>query len=471
MTLLPFTLHDLRTAGKALVLSLCLLSSCAPQIAQLPAVPLPEDGPHDDPARDAQARLLKEAYRAFVQERYPTAVLFFRRFVDDATDTPRMAEARWWLARAYEQLGDYRAAMAQYRVVAAGRLSQQVNGTLYEGHALRRLDELRQLHADQLNGSTKQMAVRISVRQLPPMPVLTTWLQDLVQEGVAYLVIDPIGTQGPSEAWFNPDGVKGIVSEAHLVGLSVWLSLDVHQIHGFTLKPEWLGDTVSSRASEGASAIRPDIANSDYQSYLEEMIKALSRSKCDGLFLPARPVTGFAREFSGDSFRGFTSSFGLSLSPQQVFEVDQSADALAQERTVTYWRWVGWKALSYAKLAGRLRKVLREINPTATLLVEVHQSTLGTPLLGLEQYGEDIAELVQRTGGAIVVRRESVDGEALLEKLGQQLGTMDRVWVGVSGTAATILPPLAGLQKAISDVPESQRWNVLIMTDSAPAVP
>ena len=450
------------------MLSLCLLSSCTPHIVQLPAVPPPEAGLHDDPARDAQVRLLKEAYRAFVQERYPTAVLFFRRFVDDATDSPRMAEARWWLGRAHEQLADYRAAMAQYRVVAAGQLSQQVNGKLYEGHALRRLDELRQLHAGLLNGSTKQVALRISARQLPPRPVLTTWLQDVAQGGVVALVIDPILTQETSGTWFNPDDVKGIVSEAHLVGLSVWLTLDVHQTQGFAFKPEWLGETVSSRASEG---IRPDIANPDYQSYLEELMKAFSRSKCDGLFLPARPVTGFAREFSGGAFRTFTSSFGLSLTPQQVFQADQPADELAQERTANYWRWIGWKALSYAKLVGRLRQALRDIHPTATLLVEVHQSTLGTPLLGLEQYGEDIAELVQRTGGAIVVRRESVGGEALIEKLGQQLGTTDRMWVGVPGTATTILPSIAELQETISDVPESQRWNLLIMTDSAPAVP
>jgi hypothetical protein len=237
------------------------------------------------------------------------------------------------------------------------------------------------------------------------------------------------------------------------------------------LKPEWVSMIVNGPVREGTSAPRPDVANPEYQSYAEEFVRVLVGTGCDGLFLAARPVTGFAGEFSSDSFRVFSLSFGLSLSPEQVFAINQSPEARAQERAATYWRWVGWKARSYAKLVGRLRRVLRELNPTATLLVEVHQVTLSAPLQGLEQYGEDLAELVPRAGGSVVVQREGAGGGALLEKLGQQLGTLDRLWVGVSVKVDAVPPSMGGLKQLLSDLAESSRLNVVILTESALTVP
>ncbi len=463
MARLPFTFYIMRTVGTAMALSLCLLSACTSRTIQIPTLPPSDEGRHDDPARDARMRLLAEAHRAFVQARYPTAILFFRRFLEHSPDSPHLAEARWWLGRAHEQVGDFGAAMAQYRVVASGELSQQINGALYEGHALRRLDELRRLHAD-LNGSTRQVALHIRANNLPPMPGLRLWLQELSQDGVTSLVVEAIQTQPSSHALFNSERVKALVAEAHDLGLLVWVALDVHQPQGLDLKPEWLNGTGHGRANEGTAMSRPDVTHPDYQTSLEEVVRALARSGCDGLFLPARSLPGFAGEWSGESWRIFSLSFGLS--PEQDSVIDLSAPA--SERTVTYWRWVGWKALSYAKLVARLRAVLRETNPTATVLVEVHQATLGTPLAGLEHYGEDLVELVQRSGGAILVRREGTGGEALFKKLGQQLGTMERRWMGVS---TTIARPIADLKKALFDAPEFQGWNLLIMVESASAVP
>ncbi len=415
--------------------------------------------------------MLKEAYRAFVQERYPTAVLFFRRFVDDVPNSPRLAEALWWLGRAHEQIGDYGAAMARYRVVATGQLLRQMNGTLYEGHALRRLDELRQLHADQINGQARQLALRVTVEQLPPTSTRAPWLQELVQGGVTALVVEQAQPTPSGRAALNIETVKGIVNDAHRFGLLVWVALDLHQGHGMDLRPEWVSVTSNGLVREGTSTPRPDIANPAYQSYLEEFIRVLSSTGCDGLFLAARPMPGFAGEFSDDSFRVFASLFGLSHTPEEVFAVNQTSDVQTQDRTATYWRWIGWKALSYAKLLVRLRKVLRESNPTSTMLVEVHQISLSAPLQSLEQYGEDLAELAQRIGGSVVVQREGAGREALLEKLGMQLGAMDRVWVGVSTKMVTLPSFMRELKRSLLDVAESDRWNTVILIESTLAVP
>ena len=96
-----------------------------------------------DPALDAQTRLIESAYRAYVQERYPLAAALFQRFIDSNPDSPRLSEARWWLARSYEQGGDLTAALSAYRaVVGATPRSTPLAGS-YEFHALNRLDAFR----------------------------------------------------------------------------------------------------------------------------------------------------------------------------------------------------------------------------------------------------------------------------------------------------------------------------------------
>lgn len=454
------------------MLSLCLPSACAKSGFQLPPIPPPDETPHVDPARDAQGRLLTEAYRAFVQERYPAAALFFRRFVDGAPDSPRLIEARWWLGRTYEQLGDYRAAMAQYRLVAAGPLDQQANGRLYESHALRRLDELRHLLVYQHNGQSRQLALRIMAGDLPSGPPLASWLQELVRGGVTALVIEssPVPTAGLSASYL--ENVKEIASEVHRLGILLWITLDLHQGKGMELRSEWMATTIGGPGQRRASTSRPDITNGAYQSYLEWFTRLLARTGCDGLFLTARSITGFSDEFSEGSFHRFATIYGTSLSPEELLVPSPSADAPIQGRPTMYWRWIGWKALTYARLVMRLHHVLRETNPAATLLVEVHQLALTDPLGGLEQYGEDLVELMSRQDTSVVVPQEETGGDALWERFGQQSGMRERAWVAVPVKVGTVPPSLGGLSQRLRDVAVLGPWsNVLIQGESGPAVP
>lgn len=441
------------------MLSSLLLSACISQTVHIPTLPPSDEPVQDDPARDAQSRLLTEAHRAFAQARYPTAILFFTRFIEGSPGSPRLAEARWWLARAHEEAGDLGAAMAQYRIVATGPPGQRSDGYSYEEEALKRLDELRQRQAHR-PGPLRQLALRVAQGQLPPMPRLMAWLQEQLTAGMTALILEP-----DSAGLSNSDALesmKGIVAEAHRAGLAVWVSLDVHRPQGWTLRPEWLAQTVSPHSSdEVVIDRRPDPAHPGYQAALEERARMFSLSGCDGLFVPVRAVQGFSAEFSEGSFAAFAASFGVSASPQKVFG-DSSSHAPGRDNTY-YWRWVGWKGAAYAKLLARVRTVLRERYPAAALLIEVHQTTLAAPVQGLEQYGEDITELAQRTGGSIVVRLEGSSGEALIGKLAQQLGTTDRVWMEIPSVTAFRLMSMADNQPPAPGMPEIRPWSTVIM--------
>jgi hypothetical protein len=439
---LPFACHLPRAGRTVLALSLALATACASQTVQISTLPSADERPHGDPARDAQLRLLTEAHRAYVQERYAAAVLFFRRFVESSPDSSRAAEARWWLGRANEQLGDYKAAMEQYRILASGQLVRQINGAVYEGHALRRLDELRQ-GAGGTKGSVKEIGIVVRGSDVPPTANIASWMQDLSAGGVTLVVVETVT---------ESDLVKRMVSEAHTLDLHVWVAVNVHQPQGFELKSDWLSQ---SAVNNGPRSEAPDIAHPGYQAYLEEVVSKLSRTGCDGLFLPARSLSGFATEFSPASWREFSASFSLASSGNDSAQREAALVPTA-EQAATYWRWVGWKGRSYAKLIARLRAALRMGNPRATVVTEIHRVTLETPLVGLEQYGEDVAEFLQRTSGAILVRREAGD-DPLFEKLERQLGTSDRIWTGVT--------------RPLSEAREPPRWNVLILPPSPPAVP
>ena len=172
MVFLPFTSGQPLMRGTALALSLALLCACSPRLAPSPSAVPPLEQIHHDPARDAQLSLLREAHRAFAQERYPAAALFFRRFVDTtAAGAPRVAEARWWLGRSYEQMGEYRAATTEYRMLATGDAAGDAQASLYQQQALQRLDQLRQVPGGLPAPATRQVALALPLSRLPPVPV------------------------------------------------------------------------------------------------------------------------------------------------------------------------------------------------------------------------------------------------------------------------------------------------------------
>lgn len=446
---LPFTSGQLLVRGTALVLSLVLLCACSPRLALSPSSSAPLEQIHDDPARDAQLSLLREAHRAFAQERYPAAALFFRRFVDSTPPprAPQSAEARWWLGRSYEQMGEYRAAMAEYRVLATGDAGGDSQAQLYQQQALDRLDQLRQIPGGSHVTVARQVAVGLPLSQLPPVSAWVAWLQALLKIGVTTVLLDPAGSDQGNDR--SLETIQAFAGAAHLAGLSVWGALDLHQGRGIALSPEWLsrslaknGAVLNGHESAGAPATLPDPLHPDYQAVIEERATMLLRAGCDGILLRARETQGFAQDFTDGSFQRFASAFGLTITPQQLLGDSVGVEAMVYDRDATYWRWVGWKTRSYATVAARIRKLIRNANPAGRLLIEVHGSTVSEPLIGLEQYGEDLNDLFQRSGSELVIRTGDSKGPVLLEQVAQQVGSSDRLWlvrpVTVPGTTPLV---------------------------------
>ncbi|MEQ1626533.1 MAG: tetratricopeptide repeat protein [Nitrospira sp.] len=468
MVSLPFTFGQPLMRGAALALSLALLCSCSPRLAPSPSSSAPLEQIHDDPARDAQLSLLREAHRAFAQERYPTAALFFRRFVDSTqAGAQQSAEARWWLGRSYEQMGEYRTAIAEYRVLATGDAGGDSQIQLYQQQALDRLDQLRQIPGGSHVTVVRQVALGLPLSQLPPVSAWVAWFQALLKIDITTVLLDPAGSDWGNGR--NPETVQAFVGAAHLAGLSVWGALDPHQGRGISLRPEWLSRAL---AMNGDLLSRlPDPLHPDYQTAIEERATMLLRAGCDGILLRARETQGYAQDFSDGSFQRFTSAFGLTITPQQLLGDAVGVEAMLYDRESTYWRWVGWKARSYVTVAARIRKLIREAKPAGRLLIEVHGSTVSEPVIGLEQYGEDLNDLFQRSGGELVIRTEDSKSSALLEQVAQQVGSSDRLWLVRPVTVPDTIPLLEWTEGLGAVTLEGGGGNLLLLPRIAGGLP
>ena len=475
---LPFTSGQLLVRGAALALSLALLCACSPRLAPSPSSLVPLEQIHDDPARDAQLSLLREAHRAFAQERYPAAALFFRRFVDSTPPprAPQSAEARWWLGRSYEQMGEYRAAIAEYRVLATGDAGGDSQTQLHQQQALDRLDQLRQIPGGSHVTVARQVAVGLPLSQLPPVSTWVAWLQALLKIGVTTVLLDPAGSDQGNDR--SLETLQAFVGAAHLAGLSVWGALDLHQGRGIALRPEWLSRSLAKNGAvrnghelAGTPATLPDPLHPDYQAVIEERAIMLLRAGCDGILLRAREAQGYAQDFSEGSFQRFSSAFGLALTPQQLFGESVGGEAMVYDREATYWRWVGWKARSYATVAAHIRKLIREAKPAGRLLIEVHGSTVSEPLVGLEQYGEDLNDLFRRSGSELIIRTEDSKNPVLLEQVAQQVGSSDRLWLVRPVTVPDTTPLVEWTEGLGAVTLEEEGGNLLLLPRSTGSLP
>ncbi|HEX7767278.1 MAG TPA: tetratricopeptide repeat protein [Nitrospira sp.] len=461
-----------------MALSLALLCACSQRVASSPASSASFEQIHDDPARDAQLSLLREAHRAFVQERYPAAALFFRRFVDSTPlpRAPQLAEARWWLGRSYEQMGEYRTAIAEYRVLATGDSGGDSQTQLYQQQALDRLDQLRQIPGGSHVTVARQVALGLPLSQLPSVSAWVRWLQALLKSGVTTVLLDPAGAEWGNDR--SQETVQAFVGAAHLAGLSVWGALDLHQGRGIALRPEWLSRSLAKREAvhnsnelAGAPATLPDLLHPDYQAAVADRVTMLLRAGCDGILLRARETRGYAQDFSDGSFQRFASAFALTITPQQLLGDAIGGEAMVYDRESTYWRWVGWKTRSYATVAARIRKLIRDAKPAGRLLIEVHGSTVSEPLIGLEQYGEDLNDLFQRSGGELVIRTEDSKSQALLEQIAQQVGSSDRLWLVRSVTVSDATPLVEWTEGLGAVTLERGDGNLLLLPRSMGGLP
>lgn len=454
---------------------LVVLSGCASLTHRFP--PLMPPAPSGiDPALDAQARLVESAHRAFVQERYSLASTLFQRFIDSNPDSPRLSEARWWLARSYEQGGDLPAALAAYRaVVGAAPRSIPLAGS-YEFHALHRLDAFRRSLGPSSLLERRQIALWLTADCLM-IPDVGLWIDQLADSGVTTLIVEAgtssretmhSGTMGvyfqTSQAPVVEDIFSVVVPAAHAKGMAVLAVLNLHEPAWTTVNPEW---GIADRTDQVFQLLdRVDVLHPGYQYLVSEIAQDLLRTGIDGLVVGARRLKGFAEEWSPTSRRMFEGTFGPSSDSQ-----DQSVAPNA-------WRWAGWKTRTYLGFVAHLTRQLRQTRPGLLVAVVLHERAAFFPVDAMMEYGEDVLETKQR-GLHLVIQPESglpgrfdehgVRLEAMRQRLALTAGDERLLWLGMAlGVAgpSSLVTAVRGILKR--NVWQAETHLLLI---NGPAIP
>jgi len=395
-----------------------------------------------DPALDAQTRLIESAHRAFAQERYALASALFQRFVDSNPDSPRLSEARWWLARSYEQGGDLPSALAAYRALVGTAPQSIPHADSYEFHALNWLDSFRRGLGPSSLLERRQIALWLTRTDQRAIPDVGLWIEQLAAAGVTALILDAgpvsrvLGESGPIGVYFQTtkvpvieDWFSVIVPVAHAKRIAVLASLNLHEPGWKTVNPEWDTVIAGSRNQVLDPAGSVDVLHPEYQHLVGEVAQDLLRADIDGLVIGARRAKGFAEESSATSRRMFVDLFGPSLDSQ---DLPVSPDP---------WRWAGWKTRTYLEFVARLTRQLRQTRPGLLVAVAVHERAIFSPSDALTEYGEDVIE-TKRRGFHLLVQPEhgmfdrfeeqEVRLEAMRQRLTPIAGDERQLWLGVA---------------------------------------
>jgi len=430
-----------------------------------------------EPALDAQTRLIESAYRAFVQERYPLASALFQRFVDSNPASPRLSEARWWLARSYEERGDIPAALSAYRAVVgeAPRSSPLVDS--YEFHALNRLDAFRRSFGTSSLLEHRQIALWLTSADWLTIPDVGLWIAQLADAGVTSLIVeagspsretiqsDPIGVYfQTSKVPVIEDRFMVIVPAAHAKGIAVLASLNLHEPGWTTVNPEW-GIATANRTDQVFQPVgHVDVLHPEYQRLVSEVAQDLLRTEIDGLVVGARRAKGFAEEWSPTSRQMFEGLFGPSFDSH-----DQSVSPDA-------WRWVGWKTRAYLGFVARLAQQLRQTRQGFLVAVVVHEHAVFSPADALTEHGEDVLETKQRGLNLVVppssgMPERSDEQEAVMETVRQRLaptaGDERQLWLGIALSAADLSSQVTAVRATLAKKVRQVGPHLLLMNGLA----
>ena len=457
-------------------LLLVVVSGCAPLEPRLPP-PMPPGASGVHPALDAQTQLLESAYRAYAQERYPLASALFQRFVDANPNSSRLSEARWWLARSYEEGGDLPAALSAYRAMVGVAQQSTPLADSYEFHALNRLDTFRRRLGPTSLLERPQVALWLTSADWLAISDVRLWMAQLADAGVTALIVEagspPRETvrSGPVGVYFQTSQVpvvedlfKVIVPTAHAEGIAVLASFNLHEPGWTTVNPEW-GIAALNRTDQLSGPIgRVDVFHPDYQRLVSQVAQDLLLTDIDGLVIGARKAKGFAEEWSPTSRRMFEGLFEPSFGSQ-----DQSVSPDA-------WRWAGWKTRTYLGFVAGLIRQLRQTRPGLLAAVIVHEQAVFSPVDALMEYGEDVLETKQR-GLHIIVQPES----GMPERSDEQVARMETVrrrlvpivgegrqlWLGVAMGKLDVSSFVTVVRAAFSAQVGQAGTHLLLMNGSA----
>jgi len=383
------------------ILAILIFAGCGPHVRLIPG-------------DEVQTLLIQQAQEHFAEGRYEASARILRRLVEIYPQSPKQAEARWWLARSYEQSGFFKDALAEYRLLASLPPSQppQVKYGLEAKTRIAALEQRLGILATTAHGL---VGLQVAPHSVPEAIAIDQWMQGISQAGITMLVLDA-GTKpgasreaSPAGAYFKTSWATTVrdvfgyaVPAAHHRGLAVFAAVNLRQMNWLDRQLGW-NDVMVDRTT-GRLVLSPklDLFHPAFQEYLIGFLADLAATGIDGLLIRAGAPSGPQEGFSYYGLRGFERDFAVKLDPAALVFPETAAvsrvapvrngQPVRQEGTQDYWRWLGWKARETLTVMDRLRHAVRQRAPVLQFALELHREAVSNPVSALLHYGEDLLE-------------------------------------------------------------------------------
>ncbi len=357
-----------------------------------------------------EKQVLHDAKLAFFRADYPDAILSLHRFVRTYPHSSRSPEARWWLARSYQGLGNLHAAAEHFRLLARAQPSNS-----YQAEALVRAAQLEDLMGEPTTvGPVNGILVSFASLRMLDDPESGS-VDDQRIEGSTILLDIPCGLDGNVLDNGQPlsfHALDSVIRRLHLQGAVVYLGVTLRCLGNMaedrhdTLE-HWQDWAYSPSSDSQATTTSGLLRRSSYYSlefwgYREFLVDWLSQLRdlpLTGLVFRAEAPSGVHEGFSHSALKAFKREFGVSFDPVRVLDNHgpipaAGFDGEAQLPDV-FWKWAGWKARERLRILREMVDTLRVRLPLLRFGLEVQHRSIADPTHGLVHFAEDWADMAR----------------------------------------------------------------------------
>ena len=406
----------------------------------------------------AEKRSLHEAERAFLLADYSAAVLLLNRFVRNHPESFRSLEARWWLARAYQETGNLSAAAEHFRVLADAPASN-----FYQAEA-----RLRAAHIDNLLGAppsnepVRGMLVSLASLRTPGGLAPVSAASQAIDGSVILLDV-PCGVDGNvrrHEPLASPNMLQAVVQRLRAQGMAVYLGVTLRCLGNVApnqrgaLAP-WKDWDYHPQSGTVRRSPYYSLSHVGYRDFLVDWISHLRDLPLTGLVFRDEVFPGPYEGFSPLAVKVFEQAFNVDFDPVRVLNdhgpilaTDAGSDVALP---AVFWKWAGWKARERLRILRTLVEAVRVHLPHLRFGLEVQLQSVADPVHGLVHFAEDWVEAahgpfdvlltrIQATGPAwlhaaphgLPAGRSDAWAEVVRQMV-RSVGTPEKIWTILPG--------------------------------------
>lgn len=424
--------------------------------------------------------MLDDAERAFRRADYSDAIRLLNRFLHNHPQSSRVPEARWWLARSYQESGHLSSAAEHFRLLVHARTPNQ-----YQAEARSRLSQIE----DVVRGTTKSHSIKgilvslESMRTSVDVALMNAANREI--NGSMMLLNVPCGVEGNGlheTPPFSFESLTTMIQDMKARGTAVYLGVTLRCLGRFVEDQSGMAEFWKDweYVPQSGTIRRSRYFSLHAQGYREFLVEWLSQFRnlpLRGLVLRHEVPVGVYEGMNPVALQSFQQAFNVDFDPVRVFSERRSVPTTVSYAVLpdVFWKWAGWKARERLRLFRNVVETLRDRLPHFQFGIEVQLQSVADPVHGLVHFAEDWIDVTQGSFDVFVTvlkgsrasathaadQGSSTPGSegrdvSLIERMARYLGRPEKIWTILPAPSLRSLRQSHKLPKGVGRVYDSR---------------